>query len=430
MAQEKQQILESILHVKYLDREIKGDTKVTVASETEVEARTDYERSTAEALARVHLQRMLSLKRTRDAIRSALEEKLQDFNVVLEVDKYPRLSRALQRISDGESNTDLTWPVISRAYALHRNAPGIGLGFDPVAALYGEIGPNGEYLITPNDPVASDATCAEIAEGPSVTPAVDPDAHNNSVDNSDFPVNPSHTNVEAIESVLDLQTEGLFWQIIVTFFYVMAELFFNTLADFFNVYRKLPIVKKLIRKVVKALRALAAYFRCLYQSVGVPGGGDACMENVLAEYYPEDEFDEDGEKMVDAEEDGAASGVLGAALSNVIHSNSQLDCIEASSAVMQFVKSRSTLAGQIIDGPDWDSILMALVMEYSDDVFANTSQALLDMGDFGEGTDQLNDDITVSDATTELTEDNKRKPLYRVRYHGSSRDRWTQLTTP
>jgi len=428
MAQEKQAVLESILSVKYIRRDIKGDANAPRLTSKEKADRTAYERSTAEALAKVHLARMLSLKRTRDAIRKALDENLADFKVTLAVDKYPQLSRALRRLSDGATASDITWPLIRRAYALHRNAPGISLGFDPVAALYGEIGPDGEYMITPNDPIPSDATCDEIAEGPAVTASRSTGDSDSDEEGADFPVAPGQASVEAIESVLDLQTNGIFWQIILTFFYVMAEMFFNTLATFFNTYRNLPIVKKLIRKIVKALEALAAYFRCMYQSVGVPDAHAGCVSSVTEEYYPEDEFDDDGEKMIDAAADGGDLGTLAGALSDVIHSNNQLDCMQAAQALLQFTKSRSALGGQIVDGPNWDAVLMGLVMEYSDDVFANTSQALLDMGDFGDPTDPLNDDITVSDATIELTEDNKRKPLYRVRYHGSSRNRWKQLT--
>jgi hypothetical protein len=419
--------LESVFGIKYDPKPIRGDVDVEFVPDTPDEKR-DYENRIAEALARQYLIRALNIKKLRDAVWDGLNEQLEDFFVGVDADKYPNLSRALRRLSDGET-TDLTWPMIRRAYNIYRNTPTLVLGFDPVAGVFGEIGDNGAYMVDnfggaqpSNCEEAEDMSYAENSLGRSAG------ATGNEGDGTED----SQTQ-EELEAASDQARNNLFWTIIKTLFFVMAELFFTTLADFFNQWRNMPVVKKLIRRIVKSLRRLAAYFRCLYENAGIPGNHHSECWNNAKSRYPNDDDDENDEG--DDTDYNEIGDNLASLMKDNISSGTANDCVQAASEVMNFVRSRSTSAvlaaasaPENSNIPDWMTVLAALSTMYADNEFATTSQALLEASDFGADDVVIEgSDITVGEATDELSQDNQRNPLYRVRYYGSTKTRWTQL---
>jgi len=396
--------LESIFDAKYRPKETKGDTRVLSTSEESKGKIDTYLRSVAEDLAKRHLYKMLMAKRLRDSIRKKLEESLADFSVDIDPADNPLLARALQRIS-GNPNS-LTWADIAKSYSIYRNVPTAALGYDPVAAINGQVGDNGEYLVN-HFGDRRPQSCDEMADGSWMDNLGD--------DLDDF--TDRITDPKPIDSVMEGVSDALQFTLLQMLWAMLLFFFFTACGDFFNRFRNVPIVAGFVKKVVRMFRRLAARQQC-----AMSGGAD-CEQYALDMYPDEDE------------DDGTIWEEMGEAFGEPIYQRGDnvSTCAEASSTVLNFVRIRSAAAGQsALDTestiPDWATVLTGLIMAYTDDQFASSSQFLLDTSDFGPMEDTIGgSDITVGEAVDELELDSKQNPIYRIRYYGGNKERWKNL---
>jgi len=216
---------------------------------------------------------------------------------------------------------------------------------------------------------------------------------------------------------------------------MLLYFYYSTAANYFNRFRNIPIIKNFVRKLVRTINRLAAKALCEMNG----GTEDSCAASAGAQ-YPDDVYDPNDDEDFDLEDfDITLIGLKGI--------NSQftkdrdpanLECLQAASIITRFVQltagtatSRSPIAPDESTEVDWNAVIMALILKDSRDELEGHSQLLLsDTPLLGDLTEALDNDTTVGDAVDELHADSQTYPVYRMRYYGSSKERWTQITNP
>lgn len=413
--------LESVFKVDFIKRKIRGDVEVSILGRGTEDNFKEYRDEASQAMAREALLTLLTSKRLRDATREKLAERLDNFQVSIDPDKHPQMRKALRRLSDGETSTDLTWPLIQRAYEIYKNAATHLYKFDPTAALNGELDEDG-MIEVPNFSGAAATNCAEM-EDFSYTESV-------MVEGEDgLPRLPT----SALDAVMENEQQNIWAYLLSALGRLFLYFFFKQLADFFKRFRNTPVIKKTVRKWQRWCEQQAAKQLCIING----GDPDECGAAAEAAHpYPPEDDEEYGEGE-DAGGEPVTTEDVDGMFGDMEQSGVGVDCVTASHTVLTYVQNRS--ATEHISTPvtpdednsrDWTAILQALMLQWADTQLASNTEFLLATSDFGPEDANVDDDTTVIEAVDELRGDVQQNPAFRIRYYGSKKDRWTDNQTP
>ena len=413
--------LESIFDASYIAKNIQGDVKVHVTpAEAADELVYNLTRATTQEAYRRALQNFLDLKRRHNEQMKELQVRLDTVNVPVNISIRPLLARAIKRVSDGANTDTLTWDTIQKAYAIFKNAAVLTMGFDPVNAAQGEI-VDGEYVIEhnvgqrPNN--CNDSATLEHTTQDKV------DRHGNAL--------PELLPIGAAKELMD---EELSFNLFVMLWNMLLYFYWNSLVTFFSPLTKIWVVGKAIKKFVTILKRLRDAAQCRMNGGSRSECSAQANENNPFEADTAFEVGERAFMDIGFESDLALDLAEKAGIVS--------ECLQSSLAIMTFVQSQAetqptrTQTGVVLaeeagvaPPTDWNAVMLALLADYKRDALQNKMNMILaDEGPFGDSSEALNDELSVRDAIDELHADSQEYPVYRMRYYGRNKDRWTQLT--